>query len=105
MKLTRLFLSLVALAVLAGVAYVNQATESAAGKMATAAEKFIGSLDAEQKAKATFAFDDKERLNWHFVPLQDKDKKSARKGLPLEAMNAEQKKTALEIVRASTSMD
>lgn len=105
MKLTRLVLSLVALAVLAGVAYVNQATESAAAKMATAAEKFLGALDAEQKAKASFAFDDKERLNWHFVPLQDKDKKSTRKGVPLEAMNAEQKKAALEIVRAGTSMD
>jgi hypothetical protein len=105
MKLTRLFLSLVALAALTGVAYVNQATESAAGKMAVAAEKFLGALDAEQKTKATFPFDDKERLNWHFVPLQDKDKKSTRKGLPLESMTAEQKKAALEIVRAGTSME
>jgi hypothetical protein len=105
MKVTRLFLSLVALAALAGVAYVNQATESAAGKMATAAEKFLGTLDAEQKTKATFAFDSKERVNWHFVPLQDKDKKSTRKGLPLEAMTPEQKKAALEIVRAGTSGD
>jgi hypothetical protein len=100
-----MLLSLVALALLAGVAYVNQATESAAGKMAAAAEKFLATLKPEQKTQATFAFDDKERLNWHFVPLQDKDKKSTRKGLPLEAMTAEQKAAAVELLKAGTSAD
>lgn len=104
MKLTRLFLSLLALAVLTGVAYVNQATETSGTKMAAAAEKFLATLSAEQKAKATFAFDDKERLNWHFVPLE-KDKKSTRKGLSLEEMSKEQKEAALEILRAGAGMD
>ena len=102
MKLTRLLLSLVALAALTGVAYVNQVTEGAATKMSTAADKFVGTLTPDQKALATFKFDDAERLNWHFVPLE-KEKKSTRKGLPFEAMNADQKAAALELIKAGTS--
>lgn len=105
MKLTRMALALVALGLLAGVAYVNQATESSVGKMTVAAESFLASLKPEQKAQATFAFDDKERLNWHFIPLQDADKKSTRKGLPLEAMTAPQKAAALELLKAGTSTE
>ena len=103
MKLTRLLFAILAVAVLAGFAYVNQATESSGGKMAAAAEKLLGTLSPEQKAQATFAVDDKERLNWHFVPLQDKDKKSTRKGLPLESMKPEQRAAALELLKAGTS--
>src|SRR5208283_1576186 len=105
MRLTRMFLALTALLTLVGVAYVNQATDTAGSKMTVAGEKFLATLKPEQKTQATFAFDDKERLNWHFVPLQDKDKKSTRKGLPLEAMTAEQKAAALELVKASTSAE
>ena len=53
--------------------------------MVSAAQKLVDSLSADQKAKALIAFDSKERFNWNFVPLQDKEKKSTRKGLPLEA--------------------
>ncbi len=103
MKLLRVLLAVPAVAVLAGVAYVNQVTETAGSRMATAAEKFLGTLTADQKKNATFDFDDKERLNWHFIPLQDQAKKSTRRGLPLEAMSKEQKAAALELVRAGTS--
>lgn len=103
MKLLRLGLALVAVAVLAGVAYVYQATETSGGKMTTAAEKLLGSLSDDQRAKATFDFNDKERLNWHFVPRQDKDRKPTRLGVPLEAMNKEQKAAALELLKAGTS--
>jgi hypothetical protein len=105
MKLTRLLLSLVLMAVLVGLAYVGQATESSGTKMANAAEKFLDSLSQEQRDKATFAFDDKERTNWHFIPLQDRDKKSIRKGVPLGDLSAEQKTAALALVRAGTSPD
>lgn len=103
MKLLRMLLALMAIAVLTGVAYVNQATETAGTKMATAAEKFLGALNADQKKIAAFDYDNKERFNWHFIPLQDKAKKSTRHGLPLEAMTKEQKAAALELVRAGTS--
>jgi len=105
MKLFRMFAAVAAVAMLAGVAYVNQVTEPSAAKMVTAAEKFLGTLTAEQKKQATFDFDDKERFNWHFIPLQDKDKKSTRKGLPLETMSKEQRQAALDLVKAGTSED
>ena len=80
----RLLLALPVILVVAGVAYVSRAEETAGTRMTAAADKFLSSLTEEQKKKATFSFDDKERTNWHFVPLQDKDKKPTRKGLRLE---------------------
>jgi hypothetical protein len=100
-----MFLAVAAVAVLVGVAYVNQATETSGGKMVTAAEKFLASLGDDQRKKANFEFSDKERFNWHFIPLQDKERKSTRNGLPLEAMTKEQQAAALELLRAGTSAE
>ena len=36
--------------------------------MASTATAFLNSLTDEQKAKATFAFDNEERFFFHFVP-------------------------------------
>jgi Protein of unknown function (DUF3500) len=105
MKLSRMLLALMVMAGLAGVAYVRQANEPAGSKMTNAADKLLASLTADQKAKATFDFDDKERLNWDFVPLQDAKKKSTRKGIPLEEMTAEQKAAAQALLAAGTSSD
>lgn len=103
MKLFRMTLAVVATATLAGVAIVGQEKDTAATKMATAAQKFLDGLSAEQREKATFDFDNKERTNWYFTPRQDDKKNYTRKGLPLEEMSEEQKQSALAIVRAGTS--
>src|SRR5262245_53248110 len=103
MKLSRMLLALVLVATLAGVAYVRQGSDPPATKMAAAAQKFVESLTPEQKKIALFDFDNAERTNWHFVPLQDKDKKPTRKGLRLQEMNAKQKELALALVAAGTS--
>lgn len=50
--------------------------------MFQAAQKFRESLSKEQLAKASFAFDDPERLNWHFIPRP-------RKGLPLRELEGQ----------------
>ena len=47
--------------------------------MVEGANRFLASLSPEARAKASFSFDDAERLNWHFIPR-------ARKGLPLKEM-------------------
>lgn len=104
MKPTRLLLSFSLFVCLAGVAYVAQRVEPAGVKMADAADKLLAGLSAEQKGKATFAFDAPERVNWHFFPLQDKNRKSTRKGVSLEEMTAEQKELALSLLRAGTSV-
>jgi len=103
MKLTRMIVAGLALASVAGLALVAQQTAASGGQMVEAAQKFLGALGEEQKKQATFAFDDKERTNWNFVPLQDGERKSTRKGVPLEAMSPAQKKAALDLVRAGTS--
>ncbi len=55
-----------------------------AGKqMAEVANLFLSVLTPEQKTKATFKFEDEERINWHFIPRE-------RKGLPLKEMTPQQ---------------
>ena len=70
--------------------------------MTGAAERFLASLDAKQKTKAAYDFDDKERTNWYFTP-QQKDRKATRKGLPLEDMSEKQKELAVDLLKAGTS--
>lgn len=102
MKLVCGLLAVAVLGLLAGVAYVSQLAEPAAAKMVRAAEKLVASLTAEQKAKASYDFDDRERTNWYFTP-QQKGRKPTRKGLPLEEMTAEQQETTRDLLSAGTS--
>jgi len=104
MKLTRMLLAVVLLGTVAGLAYVGQRAEPPGVKMVAAAEKLGDSLSAEQKEKANFAYDSKERTRWFFTPQQNAERKATRKGLPLEEMNPEQKKLALKLVAAGTSV-
>ena len=49
--------------------------------MTETANRFLAALSSEQRANATFKFNDDERMNWHFVPI-------ARKGLPMSPSRA-----------------
>jgi hypothetical protein len=68
----------------------------AGAEFAKAAGAFLAGLSPEQKAKASFGFDDAERLNWHFIPR-------ARKGLPVKEMSEDQRKLALALLAAGLS--
>lgn len=103
MKASRLLLASALVLVLAGVAYVSQRGDPPASRMAVAAQKFLESLTPEQRKKAQWDFDNPERTNWHFIPLQDDQKRYTRKGLPLEEMTAEQKQLAFALLAAGTS--
>lgn len=103
MKLVRIVAVVVIVAGLGGVAYWAKETEPLAGRMADAANKLLDSVNADQKAKIAFDFDDKERTNWIFVPMQDKDRMPTRKGLRLEEMNADQKQIVLDLLKTGTS--
>ncbi|CAN5270103.1 DUF3500 domain-containing protein [soil metagenome] len=102
-QLRRVALGLATIGFLAGVGLLAQERQPAGSRMASAAQAFLGMLDDKQRAAATFPYDSPERANWHFVPRQDNNKKSIRKGLPLENMTAEQKTAALAILRAALS--
>lgn len=58
-----------------------------AAEMAQAASQWVGSLSADQKAKATFHYMDGERFFWYYPPLN-------RHGLPLRDMSTDQREGA-----------
>src|SRR3954454_11398094 len=103
MKLVRLLLAPVALALVAGVATLAQIEAPAGWRMVDAAQKFVGGLTPEQEDKTGFAYDSPERSRWFFVPHQDQQKKPLRKGLRFEEMTAPQKEAALAFLQAGTS--
>ena len=65
-------------------------------ELARAATRFLESRTPEQRARAVFAFEDAERLNWHFVPRE-------RRGLPLKEMTGEQRAAARTLLEAGLS--
>jgi hypothetical protein len=67
-----------------------------ASVMAGAGKAFLGSLTPDQRARATFQFQDEERLNWHYIPKE-------RKGLELREMTPEQKQLAHALLAAGLS--
>ena len=80
-------------------AMVLSAAEQPGGSaevMVSAASRFLEALSPDQKAKTTFAFEDDERYNWHFIPRP-------RKGLPFSEMSAAQKHLAYAFLSAGLS--
>jgi hypothetical protein len=92
----RVIVALGLLAALSG-AIVHAQRTSSSGAMATAAERFLGSLTPEQRQQATFPFDSPERLRWHFVPQFE------RNGLQIKAMTEPQRKLAHELLKTGLS--
>jgi hypothetical protein len=87
-----------ALAVAIGVILLTSAYNrtNSSSVMTEAANRFLAALTPEQKAKATFTFENDERQNWHFIPKE-------RKGLPLREMNSYQKHLAAVLLSAGLS--
>jgi hypothetical protein len=67
-----------------------------ADAMAVAAQDFLSSLEPEQQKKATYAFEDEERFNWHFVPLE-------RRGLSIREMRPDQRVLAYGLLSTGLS--
>src|SRR5271165_2620006 len=64
--------------------------------MADAAQHFLDSLWADQKAKATYKFEDDQRFDWHFIP-------KLRKGLSFGEMKPFQRDLATALMAAGLS--
>ena len=69
---------------------------SPAEAMAEAAQRFLASLSSEQRAKTQYDFDDAERKNWNFVPME-------RAGLPLKEMQTHQQQLAYGLLQSALS--
>ncbi len=91
MKPTQLAL-MVGLAVIMFATWTVSAYQKmkSSASMAGAARNFLAALTPEQKAKASFKFEDEQRFVWHFIP----DSMFPRKGLPFKEMDSTQQKLA-----------
>jgi hypothetical protein len=70
---------------------------AAASAMEDAANAFLKGLNAEQKSKATFDFNDDQRFEFRFTPR-------ARTGLPLKEMTDAQRNSAHALLKTGLSM-
>ena len=82
---------------LAGRAMAARTRTAVARDVAGAANAWLDSLDAAQRALASKPFDDAKRTDWHFVP------KPARKGVQLRDMTEPQQAAALALLRSVLS--
>lgn len=97
MTLRRISAALVMLLAMGALLSANLKDEArSAPGMTQAATAFLAALSDEQRDRATFAFDDAERLNWHFIPRE-------RKGLPVKDLEGQGLQTALALLRSGLS--
>lgn len=89
--------TVVVLAGLAGSAPLTSAPLAAGRAMADAATAFLKDLNAEQRSKASFTFDDDSRFEFRFTPR-------ARTGLPLKDMTEAQRARAHALLRTGLSL-
>ncbi len=64
--------------------------------MAGAAASFLAALPADARRRAAFAFEDRERLNWHYVPR-------SREGVAFKDMAPGARAAAHDLMKASLS--
>jgi hypothetical protein len=101
MKVKRKLLlgSAVALAMVAALVAAKSGEERTSGlRMAEAATGFLAKLSPEQRAQATFGYNDPERLNWHYIP-------KPRKGIPLKALDPAARDAAREFIATGLSKE
>jgi hypothetical protein len=67
-----------------------------ASVMTDAAKAFLTSLTPQQRAQATFQFQNDERFDWHYIPKE-------RKGISLKEMTPEQQQLAHALLAAGLS--
>ena len=97
MKPKALVLSLAALSLVFAISIADAVARLRAGAaMAASAKQFLAALGPEQRAKASFSFDDEQRLDWHFIPRP-------RKGLPLKELDAKQRQLAQDFLKTGLS--
>ena len=79
----------------------SQSTGSAAAKAVAAANSFLAMLDANERAKAAFAFDSPQKTNWSNLPSGIYKRNSLRLG----DLTTPKRNSALALVAAVLSVD
>ena len=73
------------------------AVPQTAERMTAAASAFLGALTADQRERACYGFGE-ERRSWSYLPARDRD------GLPIGALDEEQRRLAHELIVTGVSM-
>ena len=79
--------------------YASYQYQKSSRSMASAGLNFLASLSTEQRAKATFQFEDDQRMVWHFIP----DSMFPRKGISFKELNSSQQKLAHALLSSGLS--
>lgn len=97
MRSTKPILAVVVAMAMGTLLWARAAKQVPSGRaMTEAASVFQNSLDAAQRDKASFGYDDPERLNWHFIPRE-------RKGLPLKELEGAPLRAAHALIKSGLS--
>jgi hypothetical protein len=96
----RLFTAVLSVALLGCSAQRPQNAEGASGfdtsALPVTARTFLSTLNTAQRSAGSFPFDDPERTRWAYVPQE-------RTGIPLKAMDAEQRAAAFAVLGTGLS--
>jgi hypothetical protein len=93
----RMLIAVSVLVVIAGAGWFWGNYAGPGGDMTRAGQIFLESLSQQQRSQATMKYDDPARLDWHFIP------KDQRKGLQIKDMNEQQRKLAHELLASGLS--
>jgi hypothetical protein len=82
-----------------GIGASTYASQRTATAMSGAAGKWLASLSADQRQRATFPFDSDERMHWHYVP----NEQFPRKGVQIKEMSEAQRALAWDLLKTGLS--
>src|SRR5687768_10732323 len=97
MTTRRVSLAFALAAVLTAGGWLFLKYQGVGGDMTRSAEAFVATLSEQQREKTVLAYDNPKRLDWHFIPKND------RKGLQIKDMTSEQRKAAHALLRSALS--
>ena len=98
MRAVKSSVAIAALGIIGLAVWAGTNSEQTGEEMTKAAERLMNTLNDGQKAKASFAYDDPERLNWHFIPRE-------RKGLTIKDMEPSQRALTFGLLRTGVGTD
>jgi len=71
--------------------------------MMEAANKYLATFPTNEKANANLSYDDKQRIEWHFIPKPDPPGAGFREGIKVRDMNSQQRAAAHTMLKAALS--